>query len=446
MSAVAERRFSPSKLNELVVVGKDVLELLSSAMYVDPLTIYREYIQNACDAIDEAKHIGLYSNGARPRISISIGHRERAIKITDNGAGVPANVFARRLTALGASKKRGSDARGFRGVGRLCGLAYCEQLVFRSKSKTGPRGWEVSFDCRRLKELLNDSQFRGDVNDVMYQIVEFNTFEDARGRAHFFEVELKGVSRVANDVLLNQTAIRNYLSQVAPVPFRKGFRFAGRITKHLAKYKLGKTYNMYLNDDSTRVERPFGNNFALKETRRDKFSEFETFEVRGLDGGIDAIGWLLHHNYYGALPQALGIRGLRLRLGNMQVGADNVFEVAFPEPRFNSWSVGEVHVLCSRLVPNGRRDDLEQNIHYQNLLNHVSQHARRVAKLCRTKSSERNARQRLQHNNEVSQNDIRNKKNLLISLASILKKYGLTATEAKRICNAVQRVTKNCSN
>jgi len=40
-----------------VVVGKDVLELVSSAMYVDPMTIYREYIQNAANAIDEARRM-----------------------------------------------------------------------------------------------------------------------------------------------------------------------------------------------------------------------------------------------------------------------------------------------------------------------------------------------------------------------------------------------------
>lgn len=38
-----------------IVIGKDVLELVSSAMYVDPLTIYREYVQNAADSIDEAQ-------------------------------------------------------------------------------------------------------------------------------------------------------------------------------------------------------------------------------------------------------------------------------------------------------------------------------------------------------------------------------------------------------
>ena len=33
-------------------IGKDILELLSSSMYVDPLSIYPEYVQNAADAID----------------------------------------------------------------------------------------------------------------------------------------------------------------------------------------------------------------------------------------------------------------------------------------------------------------------------------------------------------------------------------------------------------
>src|SRR5438552_5110781 len=158
MGPVANRKFSPSKLNELVTVGKDMLELLSSAMYVDPLTIYREYIQNAADAIDEAGSEGLYSKGLRPHISLSLDLAERSIKIRDNGIGVSANVFAYRLTAIGASNKRGSRARGFRGVGRFCGLAYCEQLIFRSKWSNAPRVWEVHFDCRHLKELLADGE------------------------------------------------------------------------------------------------------------------------------------------------------------------------------------------------------------------------------------------------------------------------------------------------
>src|SRR3546814_14664393 len=37
---------------DLVVIGKDILELLSSAMYTDPLTIYREYVQTSAEYIE----------------------------------------------------------------------------------------------------------------------------------------------------------------------------------------------------------------------------------------------------------------------------------------------------------------------------------------------------------------------------------------------------------
>ena len=42
-----------------ITVGKDILELLTSGMYLDPLTIYREYIQNCADSIEKAVNKGL---------------------------------------------------------------------------------------------------------------------------------------------------------------------------------------------------------------------------------------------------------------------------------------------------------------------------------------------------------------------------------------------------
>ena len=31
---------------QALIIGKDILELLSTSMYVDPMCLYREYIQN----------------------------------------------------------------------------------------------------------------------------------------------------------------------------------------------------------------------------------------------------------------------------------------------------------------------------------------------------------------------------------------------------------------
>lgn len=41
------------------VAGKFLLEILTKGMYSNPMHIYREYIQNATDAIDAAVQAGL---------------------------------------------------------------------------------------------------------------------------------------------------------------------------------------------------------------------------------------------------------------------------------------------------------------------------------------------------------------------------------------------------
>ena len=117
-----------------IQIGKDILELVTSAMYTSPLTIYREYIQNSSDAIELAEEQKILKNINDGRIDININVNERTIKVRDNGAGVDKNKFSKILTSFGNSPKRGTKARGFRGIGRLAGLAYCQELVFRSTS------------------------------------------------------------------------------------------------------------------------------------------------------------------------------------------------------------------------------------------------------------------------------------------------------------------------
>jgi HSP90 family molecular chaperone len=119
--------------DKFIIVGKDILEVLSSAMYVDPLAIYREYLQNAADAI-EARRIGALSSQEAGLVEIELDLEKRTARIRDNGTGISAAEFETRMTSFGASAKRGTNARGFRGVGRLSGLGYCQELLFRLRS------------------------------------------------------------------------------------------------------------------------------------------------------------------------------------------------------------------------------------------------------------------------------------------------------------------------
>jgi ribosomal protein S14 len=128
---------------------------------------------------------------------------------------------------------------------------------------------------------------------------------------------------------------------------------------------------------------------AIDDKHAIAFESLDVLEIPGIDGEVAAVAWILHHEYEGALPNGVLIKGLRLRAGNVQVGDHALLEELYPEPRFNVWSVGEIHVVDRRIVPNGRRDHFEQNAHFHNLINQLSPTARDIARRCRTSSVKR---------------------------------------------------------
>jgi hypothetical protein len=371
-----------------IVIGKDVLELLSTSMYVDPMTIYREYVQNAADAIDDAREQGLLALDAPGEISIVIDATARTIQIRDNGTGIAWPRFSRQLTAIGASGKRGTKARGFRGVGRLAGLGYCQEVIFRSRVSGETQVSELRWDCRKLQSALRSADFQGGLTEIIRDTVAVRRAASDGFPQRFFEVELRGVIRHRNDKLLSPAAVVDYLGQVAPLPFNPAFRFAPDIETILGRHVALGNLRLLVNGEGP-IHRPHGDTFAISDDEHDAFSELDMIEVPATDGGIAAVGWLLHHGYTGAIPARAGVKGLRLRVGNIQVGDGVLLEELFPETRFNAWSVGEIHVIDSRIVPNGRRDHFQPNVHFSNLLNHLAPTAREVARRCRTSSVRR---------------------------------------------------------
>jgi hypothetical protein len=373
-----------------VRIGKDIIELVTSGMYVFPVTIYREYIQNAVDAIDIARVRGLIGSTERGKVSIRIEPADRCVVIHDNGCGIPACDAASTLVAIGGSPKRGTGARGFRGVGRLSGLAYCQELEFRTKVAGDPSVVSVVWDCKTLRGRLADSTFRGDVRKLISQCTAV-FFEKASNSAdHFFEVRMRNVARHRQDMLLNEKLIGHYLAQVAPLPFANDFSYGAAIEAKLAEFVTRVSVELTVNEET--IKRPYSD-----ETRLPggpyyiKINEIEFLQFADIDGRIGAVGWLGHHDYVRSIHPSVGIRGLRGRIGDIQVGEPNLFDDCFKEPRFNGWSIGEIHVLDPRIVPNGRRDNFELNHHAYNLITQIGPVAAQVAKRCRLASISRNS-------------------------------------------------------
>jgi hypothetical protein len=372
-----------------ITVGKDILELLSSSMYVSPLTIYREYVQNSADAIDQAVEQGILATPNDGRIDIALDHIGRRSVVRDNGIGLDRDELVSRMTAFGASQKRWTSARGFRGVGRLAGLGYCQELIFRSRTKSSSKICEVRWDCRSLKNLLSDPNFDGDLEDTVRQIVNVREYSDVDAPDRFFEVEIIKPKRLGNDLLLNELAIQHYLSQIGPCPFRPDFGFGEQI-RDLLKPANVKDYGIFLNEADEPVYRPYSDRIEYSDTRAGLSKRLQGISIENDAGETAAIGWVLHHDYQGALPPNLGMRGLRARVGNIQVGNERILAKVFPEERFCSWTIAEVHVIDKRVLPNGRRDNFEPSSHFSNIVTHLIPRAAEIARQCRSSSVLRN--------------------------------------------------------
>ena len=424
-----------SERHDPIVVGKDILEILSSAMYVDPLAIYREYIQNSADAIDDARRVGILPQKSPGTVAIDIDLDKRMVRIRDNGTGVPLNEFDARMTSFGASAKRGKKARGFRGVGRLSGLGYCQELLFRARAHGESRVSELKWDCRKAKSLLRAPDFTGDLSDVVAQSVQVRRVDGRNWPEHFFEVELRGVPRLRNDWLLNPTVVEEYLSQVAPVPFAPQFRFGPDISEILRDHVALTNISLTVSGNTHPTFRPHRDCFDVS-GGTDRFQELQSIRIPTMDGdGTAAVGWVLHHGYKGAVPQRT-LKGLRLRSGNIQVGTGAILEDLFVETRFNAWCVGEIHVIDSRIIPNGRRDHYEQNVHYINLINHLGPVAREISTRCRQSSIRRNW---LRHF-ERQRNEVKRDLNIIRQGALAGPERDVFATHIQQTLEAMRKI------
>ncbi len=386
---VASLTMKKQQVTEEVLVGKDILELLAGAMYAEPLTIYREYVQNAADAIDEAREAGLPFD-YEPGVVISIDVGARTVTIRDNGASIPAKDFVRRLTTIGASGKRGKTQRGFRGVGRLSGLGYCQEIIFRGRAAGEGRVTEMRWDGRRLRELLRDASFGGGLADLVRSVVEVSSFSGEGYPSRFFEVELRKLSRLRGDLLLDAVSIRSYLSQTAPVPFDPWFTHGPRIDAFLRSKGAPSTIGVRIAGEEQPIYHRATDIIELSPKVNDRISGVEFLELLGEEGEVVAYGWLLDHAYSGAVPKRLGLGGIRLRSGNIQVGGDDITADLFVEPRFAAWAIGDIHIQSARILPNARRDAFEPTVQYAHLQDELRIIAKRLTQTIRDRSDRRN--------------------------------------------------------
>ena len=375
------------------VAGKFLLEILTKGIYSNPMHVYREYIQNSTDSIDKAISESVLT-ASEAAIHIQIDSTKRNITIHDNGCGITVEKAREILLNIGHSEKNGVDERGFRGIGRLAGLAYAEEVQFITSAYGEPVKTVMTCDCVKMQRLLQKTN--NETTDVMETFKAISSFEKPQPEnveEHYFEVKMIGVPDDSG--LLEENTVWAYLAETAPVDFdsqKFGHHFAKegypitcyKILRGSRKLPIYKLYSRALST---------GQQSRTKD--KDYVRNVEFIYDKAVDGKPLYIGWLAVTDFSGTISDE-SIQGIRFRKGNILVGDNSTFAKFFPlsaleASRANKCFAGEIHVLHDDLIPNSQRDDFEPSLVYNEMKQLLKVWAGEINKKYRRGTSEATA-------------------------------------------------------
>lgn len=347
------------------IFGKNVIETLSEGMYDNPLFLFREYVQNSADAIDAAESTGILKKGYG-QIVITIDTESRNISFEDNGTGIPVKLVNKMLANIGDSQKDRKSNKGFRGIGRLGGLGYCQKVRFETSAFGENYKSTLEWDAKTLHDILADKDEHMHAGQLIKQITTTSTREYPE-KEHFFKVTLVNVNK-NSDELLDTEEVRKYLSMVAPVPFDYAkFQYVDDIERFLQEEGISKPneYQLYLNGDEIRK----GYETPLKiEGKKDVDILGVVCRPIKYDDKVLGWYWFCVSRFEGVLPKNCWQRCIRLRKSNIQIGEADCLSnhpkrglPLWREDRGNNYFIGEIHTLDVDLIPNSRRDYFNQD-------------------------------------------------------------------------------------
>lgn len=342
--------------------GGFILETLTVGMYGEARNAIREYIQNGFDSIQRARESGVLASSAGT-IQITMASDKKSLVIRDDGAGLPLKSAVATLTRVGASSKNHTRNAGFRGIGRLAGIVFCDKLTFVTKAKGERQQTMVVFDAKGMRSAMSPAKgSSASAGDLMSTHVRPYQRVHPRKEDHFFEVRIEGL-RDAPDECTSPKAMRDFVSQIAPVPYPDDFPYRAKLAAAAAKNEIPI--------EEVAITVTGGGKSVAIHKRYGATYEFDGGEIGLTDCDIreSASGrwwaWIGKKEESGAYTD-VRVRGLRVRVRNIQIDGAELFrdifrDVAKSQIRFQDYFVGEIFIKPTALVPNARRDGFEED-------------------------------------------------------------------------------------
>lgn len=401
------------------LIGSFLLESITTGMYGERRNAIREYIQNSFDGIQSAVTAGVLREG-KGKITVTMDGEGDSLVIHDNGIGLPQRIAVGTLTAVGASRKDRGLQAGFRGIGRLAGIAFSRTLQFRTKAAGEDLETLVWFDCEALRRGMLESG-RKPVADLITACTRFEQSRVADPDGHYFEVSLLGL-RNAPVEATDPIQLETFLGQVAPVDYHPDFaRFREQILEEAAALEIPEapedpdeeeedggagneddetadwsvleddassmleripvaSVSLVIRDRPAAEERPVFKAYRAKLGVANSQTSVPITKVEVLAGESGAWwGWIGHKAKPGEYQDA-ALSGIRFRLKNIQIDGNELItlvpstnEIRVPFSRWSKWFVGEVHLDPRAVVPNARRDNFEEDARWLEIREELSE-------------------------------------------------------------------------
>lgn len=350
-------------------IGKHVLDLLTTGMYKEPCLIYREYIQNSADQIDELP-LNERNDQNRCRIVIDIDRANARVTVRDSATGILAKDFRARLLNVADSWKDPAKDKGFRGIGRLAGLAYCRKLIFETSAQGERIVSRMEMDGDEMRSILRNRADRCSASELIKRI---STISQAEGDVHewdcYFKVTLDGIIEAVGGSLLDVDGVRALIEQIAPVPFSPTTfnkwkpeieKFAESVGHPL------ETYSITINGKT--IVKPYKNRINDRNGKEiAQIKDIVFHRIVAPNGHLWGWAWAAVPDQGWQIVESQNPeRKLRLRKDNIQIGMSDYFDGMdrdnrkfFAQDRANGYFLGEVHIVDPTIRPNADRNDLE---------------------------------------------------------------------------------------
>jgi len=355
-------------------IGGELLSILSTGLYTNPLDCIREYVQNAVDANAHTATIKITGN---------------SVHVFDDGDGMALEELI-QARQFGLSVKSLTQHVGFRGIGIYSSFHLCNQLRLTSKKAGNTYQHVLVFEFGAMKAQLDQDKRKGP-HERKTSLVELLSAHTKICRSqhtlpedmHFTHVEMQEISDVHIKKLGNREELQHYMIRNLPIDFDTSFEHRDQINQQLQLEVPG--YNaiiLTLQTDGLpdivvtkpaiphlqppvmgsivsgtgKNARKVGYYWACLNTERDRIAKNARFVPEVLTNGRD------RHLRETVEQEFSAYEGFVYKMKGFTVGnRDRLRHCFSPKPQLYPWYTGEIYVLDTAVVPKADRDDFETN-------------------------------------------------------------------------------------